>query len=556
MRRKILRTVLTAALVGSMLVVPAYAESAIVTGSDVNFRSGPGTNYRVLDCLDYGTELTVNDRSGGTWYAVEYNGVSGFVSAAYLDVQEEQHSEPVQEAVPANAGGAYINAMYVRFRSGPGPEYSILGEYNKGKSVSVIGTVGTWTACVIDGRSGYVYSDYVSSGALQTPAPTVHTEPEEDIYLDGATQPQWEEQQTPEVNLKPASQGIATILPQSTATPQPTAASQPTATPQQTAAPSMAPVVDIQRAEGTINANYVCFRTGPSTNYSIIDLYNRGTPLTITGTYGDWTECTIDGESGYVYSLYVSKKSGIVLNPVMDQPMENENVQPAATAEPVQPMVTPVPVPAETEESTETASGYISGNNVRLREGPSMSSGILGELFYGNDVTITGVSGDWTAVIYNGTPGFVYSQYVREGSLSAAISAALPAADSTGGSDLGRQVVDYALQFVGYNYTWGGKSPSTGFDCSGLVYFVYSQFGYTLNRVAEDQARNGIAVTGELQPGDILCFYSGSSYIGHVGIYIGNGMFVHAQNSATGVVITELAGNYANRGYVARRIIY
>ena len=58
-----------------------------------------------------------------------------------------------------------------------------------------------------------------------------------------------------------------------------------------------------------------------------------------------------------------------------------------------------------------------------------------------------------------------------------------------------------------------------------------------------------------MQPGDILLFYSGSSYIGHAGIYIGYGMFVHAQNSATGVVITELAGHYSERGFEARRIV-
>ena len=58
-----------------------------------------------------------------------------------------------------------------------------------------------------------------------------------------------------------------------------------------------------------------------------------------------------------------------------------------------------------------------------------------------------------------------------------------------------------------------------------------------------------------LQPGDILCFYSGGSYIGHVGIYIGDNKFVHAQNSATGVVVTELSGYYASRGYEARRIV-
>ena len=74
--------------------------------------------------------------------------------------------------------------------------------------------------------------------------------------------------------------------------------------------------------------------------------------------------------------------------------------------------------------------------------------------------------------------------------------------------------------------------------------------------MACDQAQNGVHVEpSDLQPGDILCFYSGGSYIGHVGIYIGDNKFVHAANSSTGVIISELSGYYAERGYEARRII-
>jgi cell wall-associated NlpC family hydrolase len=89
------------------------------------------------------------------------------------------------------------------------------------------------------------------------------------------------------------------------------------------------------------------------------------------------------------------------------------------------------------------------------------------------------------------------------------------------------------------------------------VYYVYQQFGYNLNRVAADQATNGIHVdSSDLQPGDLLAFYSSGSYIGHIGIYIGNNMFVHAANSSTGVIVSALEGSYASRGYEARRIIY
>ena len=109
---------------------------------------------------------------------------------------------------------------------------------------------------------------------------------------------------------------------------------------------------------------------------------------------------------------------------------------------------------------------------------------------------------------------------------------------------------------MGTPYHWGGKDPSTGFDCSGFMYYVYKHFGYTLNRVASEQALNGKHVeASDLQPGNLLCFYSGGSYIGHVGMYIGNNMFVHAATSTTGVITSELAGYYARRGFEARRII-
>ena len=87
------------------------------------------------------------------------------------------------------------------------------------------------------------------------------------------------------------------------------------------------------------------------------------------------------------------------------------------------------------------------------------------------------------------------------------------------------------------------------------MYYVYGRLGYTLPRVANDQASYGTAVSIDaLQPGDILCFYSGSNYVGHVGIYIGDNKFVHASTSTTGVIISELTGYYQSRGFTARRV--
>jgi cell wall-associated NlpC family hydrolase len=314
-----------------------------------------------------------------------------------------------------------------------------------------------------------------------------------------------------------------------TEAPQSTEAPQVSTAPVESEAPVVTPTLE---TAGYINGDYVRFRTGPSTAHSILGNYNRGKALTIKGTSGDWTACTIDGKDGFVFSQYVTVSTASGSDSSTDE-SDRGNVETESSG-------------TVTVQPADPTEGYVKGNNVRMRSTPSLSGEIIGEYFYGNKLTITGTSGEWTAVTVNGKNGFIYSQYVASGSLT------IP---STGNADLGSQIADYACQFVGHRYIWGGTSPD-GFDCSGLVYYVYKQFGYTLNRIAADQAMNGVHVdASQLQPGDILCFYSGGSYIGHVGIYIGDGKFVHAANSATGVVITELSGYYNTRGFEARRIV-
>ena len=126
-------------------------------------------------------------------------------------------------------------------------------------------------------------------------------------------------------------------------------------------------------------------------------------------------------------------------------------------------------------------------------------------------------------------------------------------------SSKGQEIVDYALQFVGYPYVYGGSSPK-GFDCSGFTSYVYKHFGYSLNRSASGQLDNGKAVSmSQLQPGDLVIFKksgTGSKRASHVGLYIGNNQFVHASTSKVGVIISSLSSSYYTTGFVGgRRIV-
>ena len=124
--------------------------------------------------------------------------------------------------------------------------------------------------------------------------------------------------------------------------------------------------------------------------------------------------------------------------------------------------------------------GYIKGNDVRLRSGAGTNYSILGSYNNGTPLTITGTSGNWTAVTINGVKGYVNSAYVTT-------------TKSDGGSkpsgSIGETIVATAKQYMGAPYVYGGMSPS-GFDCSGFVNYVYKLCGYSMSRVASSIYNN------------------------------------------------------------------
>ena len=212
--------------------------------------------------------------------------------------------------------------------------------------------------------------------------------------------------------------------------------------------------------------------------------------------------------------------------------------------------------------------GFICGENVNMRSGPSLDSEVLVVLPYGASINIHGIHEDWYEIDYNNLTGYVYSSYVVAGEQNIVYTLTIPNQEpvvieenptpivETNYNTSGQAIADAAMRYLGLPYIWGGESLAEGgFDCSGLVYAAYLDNGITINRVAQDMTANGKEVDiNNLQVGDILLFGSSIYNIWHVGIYIGNGEYIHAPYGE--VVKTQtLASTYGMLLIGARRVI-
>ena len=210
---------------------------------------------------------------------------------------------------------------------------------------------------------------------------------------------------------------------------------------------------------------------------------------------------------------------------------------------------------------------YVNASTVNVRKEPNTSSEIVTNATMNTEVVVQSEEGGWSKVTVNGRDGYIATnllsatrQTISRSSTTRRSTTSTQTQDTTASttssaSSSGAAVVAKAKSYIGYKYVYGGSSPSTGFDCSGFTSYIYKQFGVSLNRTAAGQYSNGTAVSrANLQPGDLVMF--GKSGINHVGIYIGGGMIVHAENKTTGVTTDTINSGYYNNNYVGARRIF
>jgi cell wall-associated NlpC family hydrolase len=141
----------------------------------------------------------------------------------------------------------------------------------------------------------------------------------------------------------------------------------------------------------------------------------------------------------------------------------------------------------------------------------------------------------------------VYAGFAPAAPAAVPVSFATPAI----ASDWGDRLVSRAMNYLGTPYRYGGTSPSTGFDCSGFVYYLYGAvFGQRIPRMPHDMVREGTPVArGDLQRGDLVLFGHRGTFT-HIGIYAGNDQFVHATHRGSPVMVTNLDADYYRQRYI------
>ena len=197
---------------------------------------------------------------------------------------------------------------------------------------------------------------------------------------------------------------------------------------------------------------------------------------------------------------------------------------------------------------------------INIREEQSTDSDVVGKIRKDAICEVVSIEDEWCEIESGEIKGYISSEYLLTGEKANEKAEALMAEGveletaitlmeyryGKGVTDIQMEICEFARQFVGNPYRWGGTSLTNGADCSGFTLSVYANYGVSLPHSSKAQANCGTRIDlSELQPGDLV-FYGGSN-IHHVAMYIGNGQVVHAQSTNTGIVVSSMNYNTPTR---------
>ena len=296
-----------------------------------------------------------------------------------------------------------------------------------------------------------------------------------------------------------------------------------------------ASAAEVSRKQGVgfVTASALRLRSGPGTNTATLDYAYQNEVVVLLGRQGDWYMVSYNLQTGYMHKNHLR---------------------------------------TATRENAELGYGRVTGSTVNLRSGPGTGHSVLTQARQNDRAYIIGINEEWFKVIFNDVVGYIRSDYLDlteipyENRDSAKSPLFFRGGKSTGtpvspsvlkgnASTSAQKIIATGKKYIGVPYVWGGSTPN-GFDCSGFVQYVFRQHGISLPRTSAQQYTVGTAVSKSARiPGDLVFFNTSGSGVSHLGIYIGNGEFLHASTSK-GVTVSLLSNSYWAVRYVgAKRVL-
>jgi cell wall-associated NlpC family hydrolase len=273
--------------------------------------------------------------------------------------------------------------------------------------------------------------------------------------------------------------------------------------------------IEIQELEedylqATVKAQVLELRAIPSLEGQAILQFSEGQTLTILDQDEDWVLVSDGERQGYV------NVSGLELPEEEIEEIIEEVIEEVV------------------EETTVEALNKVAIVNVsvlNIRQEPNLSANVIGKTNRSNQWTITNIYDEWVEIeTSNGVKGYLFKEYVTIRDKDAQVNA----------EDIRSELINYARQFLGNPYRYGGNSLTQGTDCSGFTQLIFRNFGYSISRTSRTQINDGVRISkSELLPGDLV-FYGYNNSISHVAIYMGNDQIIHANTPSTGIVISKL----------------
>lgn len=317
----------------------------------------------------------------------------------------------------------------------------------------------------------------------------------------------------------------------------------------------------------------VLMRSGPGTNFDRVAKLNKGQKANVIAVKGDWYQVQFSsGTKGWIRKdmLKISSPSA-PSKPIVASTKAPKNETPGelpVTPElsPSKVVVTNVSEPAKEETQPKSTPEMkpvkaaplkveITGDRVNIRKDASTSAAKVVTVTKGRVADVISQKNGWYKIKFSGgTIGWVSGDFVKPTSADAKDPVNPPAAKLVSGG--ASALIDTAKDQIGVRYSWGGTSRG-GFDCSGFVQYVFSKHGIKLPRTSISQSGVGAKVArSDLQVGDLVFFATrGGSRVSHVGIFIGNGNFIHASSGGGHVRIDALSKDYYTKRFVgARRV--